>query len=96
MRLPIVASTLFLSGGLFAGAAAFGQNALPAGSDAGPVTAPKKPVMFDLSSIDKTADPCTVRVRQLDQEQSDSADRGAVGKLQHAGGYEQLPALQGA
>jgi putative endopeptidase len=28
-------------------------------SDTGPAEPPKKPVMFDLSSIDKTADPCT-------------------------------------
>ena len=28
-------------------------------SDNGPTTAPKKPISFDLSSIDKTADPCT-------------------------------------
>jgi putative endopeptidase len=28
-------------------------------SDSGPVVAPKKPVIFDLSAIDKSADPCT-------------------------------------
>ena len=28
-------------------------------ADSGPTTAPKKPVSFDVSSIDKTADPCT-------------------------------------
>jgi putative endopeptidase len=28
-------------------------------ADSGPTTAPKKPVSFDLSSIDKSADPCT-------------------------------------
>ena len=28
-------------------------------ADSGPATAPKKPVSFDLSAIDKTADPCT-------------------------------------
>jgi putative endopeptidase len=62
MRIQKAVSTLLLSGGLLAGGVAFGQNALPAGAgapDASPVTAPKKPVMFDLSSIDKTVDPCT-------------------------------------
>ena len=28
-------------------------------ADSGPSVAPKKPVIFDLSAIDKTADPCT-------------------------------------
>jgi putative endopeptidase len=56
----------------FAGSAAFGQTAVDpwsavvsadAGSlsarDAGPITVPVKPKLFDASAIDKTADPCT-------------------------------------
>ena len=38
--------------------AASGQDVV-SGVDAGPATAPKKPISFDLTSIDKTADPCT-------------------------------------
>jgi putative endopeptidase len=57
MRIQTIASTLVLSGGLFAGAAA-AQN-LTVDLDSGPTSPPKKPVMFDLTSIDKTADPCT-------------------------------------
>ena len=57
MRIQSVAPFL-LTGALFTATAALGQNALP-DTDSGPTTAPKKPVMFDLSSIDKTADPCT-------------------------------------
>ncbi len=52
-----MASVLFLSGGLLTGSAA-AQNVI-SDADAGPSAAPKKPVSFDLSSIDKTADPCT-------------------------------------
>ncbi len=57
MRIQSVASALLLSGGLFA-ASASGQNVAPS-SDTGPTEVPKKPISFDLSSIDKTADPCT-------------------------------------
>jgi putative endopeptidase len=57
MRFQTVASTLLLSGGLLA-SAAVAQNVAP-DTDSGPASVPKKPVMFDLSSIDKTADPCT-------------------------------------
>ena len=57
MRLQTVASSLLLTGSLLAGGAAMGQNVVSA--DTGPAAAPKKPVMFDLTSIDKTADPCT-------------------------------------
>ena len=57
MRIASVASALLLSGGLFAGFAS-AQNLAP-DIDSGPATAPKKPISFDLSSIDKTADPCT-------------------------------------
>jgi putative endopeptidase len=72
MRLQNIASLLILSGGLYlgyAGTAAFGQridtsssqtiDAGFAAADDGPSAAPKKPVSFDLSAIDKTADPCT-------------------------------------
>jgi len=58
MRVQSIASTLLLSGGLLAGASAVAQTAVT-DSDSGPTSAPKKPLMFDLSSIDKTADPCT-------------------------------------
>ncbi len=57
MRLPYAASALLLSGGLFAGSA-LAQTAV-APDDSGPTAPPKAPVMFDLTSIDKTADPCT-------------------------------------
>ncbi len=62
MRISSVVSLLVLAGGL---SAAFAQNPM---SDVtlnldqeplGPTAVPKKPVMFDLNSIDKTADPCT-------------------------------------
>ena len=58
MRLSTFASALVLSGGLVAGSAAVAQN-LVLDSDSGPTSPPKKPLMFDLSSIDKSADPCT-------------------------------------
>jgi putative endopeptidase len=57
MRFPSLATTLFLSGGL-ACSSAMAQS-LILDSDTGPTEPPKKPLMFDLSSIDKTADPCT-------------------------------------
>ena len=41
---------------LASGEAAFGGATL---DPTGPTSVPKKPVMFDLNSIDKTADPCT-------------------------------------
>ncbi len=66
-------SSVFLAGSLFAASVAVAQSVPAApitsldlasgeavgglGPD-GPTSAPKKPVMFDLSSIDKTADPC--------------------------------------
>src|ERR1700733_4021910 len=34
------------------------QSFAPGDRDSGPTSVPKKPVMFDLTSIDKTADPC--------------------------------------
>ena len=57
MRFPSLASTLLLSSGL-ACSSAMAQN-LILDSDTGPTEPPKKPLMFDLASIDKTADPCT-------------------------------------
>src|SRR5271156_6001108 len=72
MRIQNIASLLILSGGLYFGPtihAAYGQSidtssaqTIDAGfatADEGPAAAPKKPVSFDLSAIDKTADPCT-------------------------------------
>ena len=58
MRIPAAASALLLCGGLAAGSSALAQN-LVVESDLGPAGPPKSPVMFDLTSIDKTADPCT-------------------------------------
>ncbi len=62
MRKSLLASSLVLSGSLLVTAAACAQasveSAFPDSSGTTP-TMPKKPVMFDLSSIDKTANPCT-------------------------------------
>jgi len=54
MRIPILASLLALSGSLCCG-----QSLVSADSASGPTSEPKKPISFDLSAIDKTADPCT-------------------------------------
>ena len=54
MRIYTVASLLVLSGTM-----SFGQSLLPADTASGPTSEPKKPISFDLSAIDKTADPCT-------------------------------------
>ncbi len=66
MRIQSLMSAFVLSGGLFAASAAVAQNVLPdpmlsINLDSDPVlpSVPKKPVMFDLTSIDKTANPCT-------------------------------------
>src|SRR5260370_22469605 len=70
MRIQSFASLLILSGGLCFGQsnnagsvptidAGFGQSFIPGDGVAGPSSEPKKPVSFDLSAIDKTADPCT-------------------------------------
>jgi putative endopeptidase len=56
MSIKTFASLLLLSGSV-----CFGQSfvsATPAG-DMSPASQPKKPVSFDISAIDKTADPCT-------------------------------------
>ncbi len=54
MRLPVLASAFLLTGGL-----CFGQSLAPmVDMPSGPSTAPTKPISFDLTSIDKTADPC--------------------------------------
>jgi putative endopeptidase len=71
MRLSLAASALLLTGGLVMSASAqnpmgdpianavFAALASPLDIPTGPSAPPKKPVSFDLSSIDKTADPCT-------------------------------------
>lgn len=66
MRIHPVISAFLLSGGLFAASAAVAQNiaqdpsiALSLNGDPVMPAVPKRPVMFDLTSIDKTADPCT-------------------------------------
>jgi putative endopeptidase len=59
--LSSVAATVLLTGGLFSSADALAQNAVQnfvLSDDSAPMM-PKKPVMFDLTSIDKKADPCT-------------------------------------
>ena len=57
MRIQNIASVLFLTGGLLA-SPALAQN-FTSDTDAGPTAVPKKPISFDLTAIDKTADPCT-------------------------------------
>jgi putative endopeptidase len=65
MRIGSFASVVLLSSGLCLGqmnhAADFDPSSLAGAFDANsaPTGAPKKPVSFDLSGIDKTADPCT-------------------------------------
>ena len=54
MRPYRLACFLILSGGL-----CYGQNLSSMDTATGPTSEPKKPISFDLSSIDKTADPCT-------------------------------------
>jgi putative endopeptidase len=49
-----VASLLLLSGSV-----CFAQSFADSESAAGPSSEPKRPISFDLSAIDKTADPCT-------------------------------------
>ncbi len=60
MRPFLSAPALLLAGGVLL-SQALAQTAILSGSDAasGPTSVPKKPVSFDLSAIDKTADPCT-------------------------------------
>ncbi len=57
MRLSSLASFCLLSGGLLV-SSMVAQN-VSAAPETGPSSPPKRPVMFDLNSIDKTADPCT-------------------------------------
>lgn len=54
MRNRIIVSLLVLSGSL-----CHAQNTVSSDTHSGPASEPKKPISFDLSSIDKTADPCT-------------------------------------
>jgi len=84
-------------------AAGTAQAQAPAGAPSSsqqqpaPVAASKS---FDLSAIDKTADPCNrflpVRMRKLDQEQPHSGRSGALGAVVlGAAGAQPLPALAG-
>ena len=50
----LVSSMLLLSSGL-----CLGQALVPDNTANGPTSVPKKPILFDLSAIDKTVDPCT-------------------------------------
>ena len=69
MRISSFASSVLLAGGLFCLSSTWAQNATQNAvqnaiqravlSDGGAPTMPKKPVMFDLTSLDKTADPCS-------------------------------------
>ncbi len=58
MRIKAIASLLALSCSL-----GYGQSLVPPSTmldtASGPASEPKKPISFDLSAIDKTADPCT-------------------------------------
>ncbi|NYF79271.1 M13 family metallopeptidase [Granulicella arctica] len=54
MRVRSLVPVFLLSSGL-----CFGQAILVADMPSGPVKEPAKPISFDLSAIDKTADPCT-------------------------------------
>src|SRR3989442_1770845 len=54
MLLKSLASLLVITSGL-----ALGQTSPAATPVSAPTSEPKKPVSFDLSAIDKTADPCT-------------------------------------
>ena len=60
---------------------------------------PKAPQSFDMTAIDKTADPCTrllsVRLRQLAEEQSHPAGPGEMGRVHRTAGEKLLAALQG-
>ena len=62
MRLLAAAAIFFLSTGTLADSAALAQSATAplfvADADLAPTVVPKKPISFDLSSIDKTANPC--------------------------------------
>ena len=54
MAFRSLVSVLALSGSV-----CFGQSFIAADVPSGPTTAPKNPISFDLSAIDKTVDPCT-------------------------------------
>ena len=54
MRIQTLISFLALSFSL-----GHGQSLLLPDTASGPTSEPKKPISFDISSIDKTADPCT-------------------------------------
>ena len=55
LKSPSLACLLLLSGGL-----CFGQSLMTmTDNGSAPTSEPKKPVIFDLSAIDKTVDPCT-------------------------------------
>ena len=44
---------------VLAASLASAQSVAPADTASGPTSAPKRPIMFDVTSIDKTADPCS-------------------------------------
>ena len=54
MRTRLIAAFLALAGPL-----CVAQSLTAPADDSAPTSAPKKPILFDLKSIDKTADPCT-------------------------------------
>jgi putative endopeptidase len=54
MNFKLIASFFVLSAGV-----CVGQSFAAPDTAAGPTSEPKKPIIFDLSAIDKTADPCT-------------------------------------
>ncbi len=61
MRVSSVFPGLLVAAGLLAGTGVPSASAQSVSNDpdSGPTSAPKKPVIFDKASIDKTADPCT-------------------------------------
>ena len=56
MRVSFAVSTV-VAGGLLVASAGTAQN-LAGAVESGPTSVPKKPIIFDLTAIDKTADPC--------------------------------------
>ncbi len=58
MIVKSLAGFIVLSTGMCLGQSLVGLDMAPGSLASGPTTEPKKPIIFDLSAIDKTADPC--------------------------------------
>ena len=90
-----LASFLVLSTGV-----CLGQSFVGADTPSGPTTEPKKPIIFDVSAIDKTADPC-VDFYQFAcgnwlKKNPVPSDQARWSTVQRAGGEKQLSAVRGA